>query len=187
MRQILSLLLLTLTLLLVSYRTNQDLEKEKYLNYIAAIENESTFSYFTVVKVKDLNTGMIKEICTEGNFIIGALHIELNQGYSKKGEDIVLAFAKTKKDRYFEFKKKKALKNISFFDYNPNLLDTIQAKYDFDEVVRKIKENKKFSIELPDEIMKLYAHVLFNRGYMTGENDCFGGKLIYVDRKKSEY
>ena len=74
-----------LTLPLFSYR-DKELDNEKYLNFIAAIENGSTFNYFTVIKVKDLNTGLTKEICTKGNFVSGALHIELNADYDKKGE-----------------------------------------------------------------------------------------------------
>jgi hypothetical protein len=32
--------------------------------------------------------------------------------------------------------------------------------------------------------MMMYAHALFNRGVLTGENNCFGGTLVYVDRNK---
>lgn len=28
--------------------------------------------------------------------------------------------------------------------------------------------------------MKALAHLLFNEGYLTGENDCWGGALKYV-------
>jgi hypothetical protein len=179
-----------LTLPLFSYqhkvsRTN-DLENEKYLNFLAAIQNSSTFSYFTVIKVKNLNTGETKEICTTGKFILGALHIELNAGYSDKEEQKVLNFAKSKTSRYFEFRKKKALANILFFNYAPALVAKIQTEYNFDDSVTVIKRNKRFSIQLPDDKMKAFAHVLFNKGVMTGENDCFGGSLQYVDRKKEE-
>jgi hypothetical protein len=85
-------LLLLIIPLLLSFRTNTDLDSEKYLNFIAAVKNISTFSYFTVIKVKDLNSGIVKEVCTKGNFVSGALHIELNIGYDNKREKDVLRF-----------------------------------------------------------------------------------------------
>jgi len=87
---------------------------------------------------------------------------------------------------FFEFKSKKALENISFFEYDPNLLSKEKEKYNFDKIITIIKRDKKFSIKLSDSEMKLFAHILFDKGYMTGENDCFGGTLDYVDQTKKE-
>ncbi len=175
---------------LLSYQhkvdTSYDLENGKYLNFIAAIQNSSTFSYFTVIKVKNLNTGEIKEICTKGNFVSGALHIELKADYDDKGEQKVLDFAKSKKNKYFEFKNKKALDNISFFDYKTKLVTKIQTEYSFDKAIEIIKKKKEFSIRLSDDKIKAFAHVLFNRGYLTGENDCWSGALEYIDRLKDD-
>jgi hypothetical protein len=47
-----------------------------------------------------------------------------------------------------------------------------------------IKRDKKLLLRLSDDEMKLFARVLFNKGYMTGENGCFGGTLEYIDRGK---
>ena len=190
MRAFVSILTIFLTLLLLSSqhkvdKTN-DLENEKYLNFLAAIQNGSTFSYFTVIKVKNLNTGLTKEICTKGNFVSGALHLELKEGYDNKGEQKVLEFAKTKKDRYFEFKNKKALDNIPFFDYKTSLVAKIQTQYNFDKAIEILNKDKDFSIRLSDDEMKAFAHVLFNKGYLTGENNCWGGALEYVDRTKDD-
>ncbi|TRX40377.1 hypothetical protein [Flavobacterium restrictum] len=188
MKVFISILILVMILPLLSYHRKDyktiNVEKVKYLNFIKAVQNSSTFSYFTVIKIKDLNTGEIKEVCTKGNFVSGALHIELNVKYDTKGEKKVLDFAKGKKDRYFEFKNKKALNNISFFDYDSKLLDEIPTKYNFDKAIEIIKNKKKFSIRLSDSEMKAFAHILFNKGYLTGENDCLGGSLEYVDRTK---
>ena len=162
-----------------------DLDHEKYLNFLVAVQNNSTISYFTVIRVKNLNNGVIKEICTKGNFVSGALHIELKADYDKKGEQKILDFAKNKKDRYFEFRSKMALDNISFFDYKTKLIEKIQTKYNFGKAIEIIKKDKDFSIRLSDDEMKAFAHVLFNMGYLTGENSCWGGALEYFDRKKS--
>jgi hypothetical protein len=163
-------------------KTN-DLENEKYLNFIGAIQNSSTFSYFTVIKAKNLNTGMTKEICTKGNFVMGALHKELNIDYDIKGEQKVFDFARSKRNRYFEFKNIEALENISFFDYNEKLVRKIQTEYNFDKAIEIIERNKEFSIQLSDDEMKAFAHVLFNNGFLTGENSCWGGTLEYVNKK----
>jgi hypothetical protein len=190
MRLSVSILIFILTLPLISYQHKADkaydLDNEKYLNFIAAVQNRSTFSYFTVIKVKNLNTGLTKEVCTKGNFVLGALHIELKAGYDDKGQKKVFDFAKSSKDRYFEFKNKKALDNISFFGYQTNLVAKIQTKYSFDKTIEIIKKEKNFSIRLADDEMKAFAHVLFNKGFLTGENNCWGGALEYVDRTKDD-
>jgi len=186
MRALVSILTFFLTLPLLSHQQKvdktYDLDNEKYLNFLAAVQNSSTFSYFTVIKVKNLNTGVTKEICTKGNFVAGALHRELNVDYDTNGQQKVFDFAKSKKDRYFEFKNKEALDNISFFDYKTKLVDKIQTEYNLDKAIEIIKKDKAFSIRLSDDEMKAFAHVLFNKGYLTGENNCWGGTLEYVDR-----
>jgi hypothetical protein len=190
MRAFIIILTFILTFPLLSYQKKidkaNDLDNEKYLNFLAAVQNSSTFSYFTVIKVKDLNTGVIKDICTKGNFVAGAIHRELNLGYDTSGQRIAFDFAKSKKDRYFEFKNKKALDNISFSDYKTKLLDKISTEYNFDKVVEIIKNDKDFSISLSKDEMKAFAHILFNKGYLTGENNCWGGALVYVDRIKED-
>ncbi len=175
------------TLTLVSYKTDSDLDTEKYLNFLAAVNRSSTFNYFTVIKVKNLNTGLTKEICTKGDCVSYALHLELKAAYDEKGKQKILEFVKATKDRYFELKNRKALHLISFSDYDTTQLSKIQDKYDFDKAVEIIKNDKNFALELSDNEMKYFAHVLFNRGYMTGESNCFGGTLVYVDRTKRKY
>src|SRR5690349_10790499 len=103
MRTLSLLILLGLALPSFIITIDDDLETEKFQNYLAAISNNSTFQYFTVIRVKNLNSGEIKEICTQGNFLLGALHAELKADYDQKGEKKVLKFAKAKRDRYFEF------------------------------------------------------------------------------------
>ncbi len=97
MRAFIYIVTFILTLPLLSYQhkvdKRHDLEDEKYLNFLAAVQNSSTFSYFTVIIVKNLNTGLTKEICTKGNFVAGALHRELNAGYDTKGQQQVFDFS----------------------------------------------------------------------------------------------
>jgi len=186
MKYLISILVLYFSTPFQINRNSKNIESEKYLNFLAAIQNNSTFNYFTVIKVKNLNTGVIKEICTKGNFVSGALHIELKADYDEKGGNKVLAFVNVKKDRYFELKNKVALENISFFDYNIKQLSKMQEKYDFDKVIEIIKRDKKFRLGLSKNEMKYFAHLLFNKGFMTGESDCFSGALEYIDRTKTK-
>jgi len=185
MTRLASTIALLLILPLSSYKS-KDIETEKFLNFLAAIKNKSTFDYFTVITVKDLNTGITKEICTKGNFVSGALHIELDADYDDKGEQRVLSFAKDKKNRYFEFKSKKALENISFSVYKSESVAKIQAEFNFDKITGIISQEKNYSIRLPSSKMANFAHALFNRGLLSGESSCFGGTLEYVDRTKSK-
>jgi hypothetical protein len=190
MKALIFILLISLTLPLTSYQHNvgndNDLETTKYLNFLAALKNISTFSYFTVIKVKNLNTGETKELCTKGNFVSGAIHKELHLDYDTAGTSKAFQFAQSKKDRYFEFKNKEALDNISFFEYKPNMVKEVQTRYNFDKAIKIIKSKECFGIRLSSDEMKAFAHVLFNKGYLTGENNCFGGALEYVDRSGIE-
>jgi hypothetical protein len=75
----------------------------------------STAPDFIVVKIKDLNTGESKEICTTANFFFGALSKEQIPGFNKSYMEYLLSKSA---DRTFELKKSDALKNIGFFNYH---------------------------------------------------------------------
>jgi hypothetical protein len=159
-----------------------------YLNYVAAIKNESTIQYHLVVKVKNLNTGLTREYCTEGNFLKGALHREYKLGYDNKGISKVNSLAVDNKDRYFEFKNDSAIWNIGgVWEYSMDDLAQLEKKINFDSLVKQIRQTGKWSKGIfDDKTMLMYAHALFNRGILTGENNCWGGTLVYVDRKKTK-
>jgi hypothetical protein len=157
-----------------------------YLNYVAAIKNESTSQYYLVVKVKNLNNGLTREYCTKGDFLKGALHQECKLDYDNKGVSKVYSLAVDNKDRYFEFKNDSAIWNIiGDWEYSIDDLDKMEKKINFDSLAIQIRKTGKWSMEIfDDKTMLLYAHALFNRGVLTGEDDCFGGTLVYVDRNK---
>lgn len=185
--KVLNVLLLVMAIIPLSgltHRPPDTLEKIKYRNFSLAINNGSTFQFFTVIKVKDIGSNTIKEICTKGSFINGAIYKELKLDHYPfpKSEEKTIEWALSKKDRYFEFKDRNALENISFFSYDTQLVRKVQRKYEFDQIEKQIKTTGQFSIRLKDDEMKAFAHVLFNRGYLTGENNCFGGTLEYIDK-----
>ena len=49
-------------------------ETQKFKMFCAALENHSTAPNYVVVKVKNLNTGEVKEVCTEAPFVEGAIY-----------------------------------------------------------------------------------------------------------------
>ena len=154
-------------------------DEELYPNYVKAIKNESTFQNFLVIKVKNLNNGEIREYCTKGNFLKGALHRELNLGYSKDGIIKVYETAIENKERYFEFKNDSAIWNISAFDkYSMKELSELKNQIGIDSLIYRIENGKDWGITISnDKQMKMVAHSLFNKGILTGENSCFGGTL----------
>jgi len=152
-----------------------------YNNYLKAIDNESTFSLFLVVTINDLNTGQKREICTRGDFLEGALHIEYKIKYDSLGLAELDNIQRNNKSRYFELKDTAALNNLGFYNYTIEDLTKFEKGHNIDSVVQLFK-NGKSGLDIPDDkIMLLYAHSLFNRGILTGENICFGGRLIYAE------
>ena len=86
--------------------------------------------------------------------------------YSRLDDAEVFDFVKKHKDRYFVFKDRRALDNISFNQYDPKLLSKIEKMYNIEGIVRTIKNTKHFTCSLPYKELKLLAHALFERGYM---------------------
>ena len=180
--------LLTTSILIATYLLSSSFggqTDELYLNYVAAIKNESTFQYHLVIKLKNLNTGQTREICTEGNFLKGALHREYKLSYGGNGINKVEKIALDNKDRYFEFKNDSAMWNLGVENYSMDDLKELEKKINFDSLAAQIKKTKKWEKQISDDkLMMMYAHALFNRGVLTGENNCFGGTLQYVDKNK---
>ena len=153
-----------------------------YVNYVNAIENGSTFQYFTVIQVKDINTGKVREICTKGNFLLGALHIENKSTYSVNDQIKIQKLLLKNKRRYFEFKDTVALNNLGIKNYSSEDLKKFEKENNIDSIAKSIKRKWGMAI-MEDKNMLLLAHSLFNRGILTGENNCFGGTLTHVDKQ----
>ncbi|MES2763245.1 MAG: hypothetical protein V4677_13615 [Bacteroidota bacterium] len=178
-----TIILLISTFLLTAPCIGQE-KDELYLNYVAAIKNGRMLQYFIVVKVKDIKHGTIREYCTKASFLKGALHREYNLGYDKASRSKVDILAIDNKDRYFEFKKKKAIKNLSHLPYSLEDLKQFEKTVNFDSIATQIKIKNEWSIEIYGEkTVLMYAHSLFNRGILTA----YGTVLFYVDRNKQEF
>ncbi|MGI4866174.1 MAG: hypothetical protein ACRYFZ_19775 [Janthinobacterium lividum] len=133
------------------------------------------------MRVNNPHTGLIREYCTTGNFLKGALHREYKLDFDDESIAKVYHIAASNRKRYFEFKDDSARYNISASDYTMAELTQLEKKINFDSLAVQIRKNKNWSTNsLPDKTIRLYAHALFNRGILTGENSCYGGQLKSV-------
>jgi hypothetical protein len=153
-----------------------------YNNYVSSIENSSTLQYFTVIKIKDINSGTVREICTKGNFLWGALQYEYDKNYSKDGELKIRKLLLENKQRYFQLKDTAALNNLRMNSYSMEDLMKFEKENNVDSIAKSIKGKWEMSFS-DDKKMLLLAHSLFNRGILTGENNCFGGTLINISKQ----
>jgi len=143
--------------------------------FCAAIANLSTAPNYVVVNVKNLNTGEMKEFCTEAPFLIGAITRET--GAKTYGLD-----CEKYKDLYFEFSNDSALWNISFGFYSKADLDAYAKTINISDIVKQIQSgtltSKTFTGDGKEQI--LFAHLMFNNGVM-GRSDCEAGNVVHLD------
>ena len=148
-----------------------------------AYDNKSTAPSYIVFKAKDLNTGIIKEICCEAPFLSGAMHRELNIEYDTKGTEYIDSTILANRLEIFEFISKEALYNISFSEYpDKEIIDRIASKNDLDYYNDKFAANdsvKYMHFENDTGFaQKSFAHIMFKCGIITSR-DCIAGNYIW--------
>jgi hypothetical protein len=153
------------------------------INFEIAYDNNSTAPNYVVFKAKDLNTGLIKEICTEAPFLSGALHIEFGVDYDKKGIKYIDSIARRDNQTIFEFRKKEALDNIDFFNYPEyHRILEIAKGLDLEYYHRKFGKNdvqeKKYFPSDSGFVQLTFCHIMFKCGILT-RRDCIAGNNIY--------
>ncbi|WP_431244803.1 hypothetical protein ACQ9BO_11425 [Flavobacterium sp. P21] len=72
-------------LIIISFSFTKDENNLLYKNYAKALNQGGTFQFFLVIKIKNLNTNEVREICTKGDFLQGAIHHEYKIPYTEKG------------------------------------------------------------------------------------------------------
>lgn len=170
---------------------------EKYANdsvrdriFKIAYNNKSTAPSYIVFTAKDLNTGLIKEICCEAPFLSGAMHRELNIKYDKEGTEYVDSIILANRFETYEFSNKEALKNISFYEYpEKNIVDQLASKTDLESFHREFGRNDsiKFMHFENDTgfVQESFAHIMFNCGIITSR-DCIAGNNIWFGDPRKE-
>ena len=158
-------------------------EIQKFKMFCAALENQSTAPNYVVVKVKNLNTGEVKEVCTEAPFVKGAIYRQTEKfSFQTDCDDYP--------NRYFEFSADSALWNISFDLYTISELEEYAKTIDVERTVQQIKDGKlqgkTFGIDKQtwqetkrEQIM--FAHIMFNNGVMMTRG-CVAGNVseLYI-------
>ena len=159
-------------------------ETQKFKMFCAALGNYSTAPNYVVVKVKNINTGEVKEICTEAPFVSGAI-------YRQTGKFSFQTDCNDYPNRYFEFSADSALWNISFDLYTISELEKYAKTINVEKIVQKIKEGKlqektfgmdrKQTWEQTHKEQTMFAHIMFNNGIMMTRG-CFAGNVcgLYI-------
>lgn len=160
-------------------------ETQKFGMFCAALENHSTAPNYIVVTVKNLNTGEIKEICTEAPLIRGAIGRQTGKSpYSidENGNFICSFDCNNYPNRYFEFSADSALWNISFDLYTISELEEYAKSIDIKKIIEKVKSGElksiRFVYDEEEQIreeqtlkgttkeQRMFAHLMFNNGIM---------------------
>jgi len=164
-------------------------EEQKIKMYCAALENFSTAPNYVVVTVKNLNTGEIREICTEAPFLEGAITRQTGKDtYTIDSISYVLrsTVCDDYPNRYFEFSKDSALWNISFDLYTISELEEYAKTINVEKIVQKVKEgklqektfgiDKKQTWQATRKEQIMFAHLMFNNGIMMTRG-CIAGNV----------
>ena len=149
-----------------------------------AYNNESTAPSYIVFKAKNLNTGEIKEICTEAPFLSGAMHHEFEMGYDLISSRFIDSLILANHERIFEFENEEALKNISFKEYpSRKRIEGIAESLDLDYYIKSFgsNENVKFMEFDKDEYFYqlAFAHIMFNCGIITSRSSMGGNNIWF--------
>ncbi|WNJ19081.1 hypothetical protein [Pontibacter sp. G13] len=152
-------------------------DRVKFDMYEKAIDESGSSPYYVVVNVKNLQTGEVKEVCTEVYCVMGALKRENCPDRAPFNNRLYHKF------RYFEFNCPEALKNIGFDRYTPEELSLLEQSLDMDSLVSAVKNGRLDGMTfLPTEEKKqvMYAHLMFNRGIMM-RRGCRSGNNCYLE------
>lgn len=113
---------------------------------------------YVVIRVKNLNTGEVKDLCTTPDKIDEAIAIE-------SGKYIELDCMRYP-ERYFEFSKDDALQIIGFKSYVVKEFEAFRKTINVDSIVRQIEDGEITSVHYGDS-EKYFAHIMFNVGMCT--------------------
>ncbi len=134
----------------------------------------STSQDYIVIKVKNVKTAIIKEICTTPQALAWAIFLET--GGKKLSID-----CKKNETRYFEFSQDIALSHIGFDDYSRAELLNLQENTNIDSIVRAIKRGSMTRVDYRRQQLLYFAHLMFDRGVIT-TTGCFGTDVAYFKR-----
>jgi hypothetical protein len=157
--------------------------------YRKAILDDSTSPLYVLFTLHDPKSGADRMLCTGGNFLLGAIHVEYRLDYDavgmKRGYDIALQ----QPGHRFTFKSRKALKNIDS-GYTSQMLAEARQRLSgmsrtqlrhatdsgqIDELCHRGRD-----VAVWDACQAAMAHVLLEHGILVGSADRTG--LLFVER-----
>jgi hypothetical protein len=157
--------------------------------YRKAIIDESIAPLYVLFTFHDAKTGQDRVICTLGNLLVGAIHMEYHLDYDRAGEKRGLAIAVNQPGHRFTFKNSKALRNIESL-YTSEMLNQAQHYLGTmsDAQARRSVDNGQLDNwchnRLPqqqwDNCQAAIAHVLLERGILVGQGD--RAPELYLER-----
>lgn len=165
------ILLSLLTIFLLGFSTDNEVSEEvKFKMYEKALNHFSTAPYYVVIHVKNLQTGEIKEVCSEAPFVLGALSREKCTNESDSDNRLM------NKERYFEFNCDSALWNIGYDLYTPDDLTELENKLNIDSLAKAARNGKLTSVTFMETsaYQRMYAHLMFNKGIMMTRSSIAG-------------
>jgi len=165
------------------------IDSAKAKNFEIAYNNNSTAPSYIVFKVKDLNSGLIKEICCEAPFLSGAMHREYHKDYDDKDTRFIDSLILSKRESIFKFKNKAALENIGFKKYPDSLyIEKEKRKYDLDYYKRKYINTDSVATVYFSKCehfeREVFAHIMFKCGIITSR-DCIAGGNLHLGKNKN--
>lgn len=157
--------------------------------YRRAIIEESTAPLYLLFTFHDSKTGQDRVVCTLGNFLVGAIHMEYYLDYYKAGEKRALTIALNQPNHRFTFTNRKALRNIESGYTRAMLAEARQyLRATSDSEARRNVDSGQLDnwchIRHPqqqwDNCQAAIAHVLLERGILVGQGDRAAN--LYLER-----
>ena len=169
---------LSLTCLLSSIHPQK--EDVFYKNYTKAVYNSvSTFQLYLVVNIHDKSTSIKKEICLTGRELLFSMQKEWNHNAYKEFKSMRKLIRN--KNRTFEINSINKFEPLNRINYSKLELKEFSDKINSDSIAKSISKKENWDYYLSNEKEKvMLAHLLFNKGILTGIDECMGGmQLIY--------
>ena len=135
----------------IFFAFGQNLAEKTFIHVINS--GLSTAPDFLVVQIKNLNTGEVKEICTDNSSLYWAL---MQDRKSSDFEAITKELLNNSFERYFEISDKEALERIQFDFVSPNSLEKLDSIFKADHLADSLAKIELYRTYLGDNYYKYY-------------------------------
>lgn len=137
-----------------------------------------------MVNIQDKSNGKSTEICLTGFELVSTMIDEWN--FDLEDECKAVRKVKRTKSRTFKVKNSDDHQFLNRIKYSQSELLKYSDRIKFDSIANSVSNKNEWSYFAPNEKEQvMLAHLLFNKGYLTGINECFGGEQLeyYTEEK----